>query len=143
MYHAQITLNHHLGIKFKSPQLKSLQSYAGELSNQTVLETVELPGIFTMFIDSIPDPQIKIHQFDIIVVTESRTFDKLEKMNNNLQLSSDVFDYLTKYNHIQALGKRGTYFIDPNQVRATTILINDRFTVIAITIYMQDRRVRS
>jgi hypothetical protein len=143
MYTCQQALINHLSVHFPTSQVKEIEAYAGQLRDNARKVTNALPCVLVMYIDGRPAAQEKFHQMDLLVVTESQVLDKVTHKNANMALSSEVIDYLADRHLFTAPGLSGTYEISREQMDARTILITDRFTIIAISLYIYDRRKRT
>lgn len=123
-------------------QAKTIKEYAGELRDANQLTELR-PVILAKYHDGFPRAQAAWHQLDLIVVTDSVVFDQTENQNTSLQLAANVLDYVTqkpdnKKGIFTKIGGHGTYYIDPEKIRAETILIIERFNIVRIQLFIND-----
>src|SRR3972149_11339523 len=109
MYICQNSLINHLRFGFSIDQVPTIEAYAGQLSvekESAINITVPLPAVFVTFIDGRPMAELdsKYHQMALIVVTQNDTNTLLESHQDNLQLVSDLAEYLKKNFTFAAIG---------------------------------------
>jgi len=139
MLKAQQSLIAHLTVEFPSTTLKE---YAGEVSDANKLCEV-LPAVLVFYAGGDPMAQEPTHIFDILVMTESDILDKEEAKNNNLDLLSQVNQYLRdNYTFLPHDSSTGSYAIDKELVQARTILQTNQITIIALNVSITDYTYR-
>lgn len=140
MYTCQLALINHIANEFKTPTVKTLRTYAGDLRRENVarLTTTELPAVFIMYIDGQPIAQNRRLQQDVLVLTESRSFDRDTNQSNNLLLTEQLCDYFKDNPFFGHPGRN--YWIDPEQTRVKMLAQDGRFTLTAISIWIKDNR---
>lgn len=116
---------------FKS---KSVDAYSGQITQNGIKERITLPAALVMFRTGAYPIHSSGAKFDILVVTESQSFDKETSKNNNLTACSDLAEYLSirpgwTY-------KTQNYLIDQrsDKISVGLILQNDRHTIIAVSV---------
>lgn len=127
----------HLSMQFLNEGAKTVKAYAGELREAHKLTQLS-PLILVKYGDGFPIAQDGYHNFDVLTVTDSQAFDKISNQNTNLQLASDVLKFI-KENPLFVRVGGGTYYINPEKVRAETLLIIERFNIIRLQLYIDDR----
>ena len=138
MYKCQQSLITHIKTHFTSPQVRTIEEYAGQLKDAHKL-TQLLPAVLVMYIDGYPAAEDRQHVFDLIVITQSKTFIKKENRNANLQLSSDVAIWLKQNPIFQPYDSSiGSYEILRESMYVRTLLADARFTIIAIRTQVKD-----
>ena len=140
MLFCQDALLHHIGVEFTSPTVKTLKPYAGEIREPATL-TQLVPSVFSVYTDGLPVSENPEHRFDLVCVTESRVLNKETSKNANLQLSTDICQYLKDkpiFTRQGGTGK-GTYHVDPEQTQARIGSITDRHAIVIISLVIFDR----
>jgi hypothetical protein len=137
MRNCQIALIDHLRAHFSAPTIRTVKEYAGELADANELGEL-LPAVLVMFIDGFPAAQEKQYEFDLIIVVQNDTLEKLAASKSNLQLAAEVIDYLRGDYLIRSITPPGSYEIDRETLRARTIINDARFNIIAISIFIKD-----
>ena len=137
MYNCQTNLITHLATGFSSPTVRTIKAYAGELRDASKVTEI-VPAILVLYDDGEPISQEKYHNFEIIILTESRVLDKVTNQENNLALSSQVAAWL-KANPTFLKSGGGTYYVHPEKMHARTGAITDRFAVVLLKTTIEDR----
>lgn len=139
MHTCQQSLIKHIGSEFKAPVVQTLTEYAGQLSKDAVKLSMVCPAILPIFIEGNPAAQDKQHGFDLLVITENRALDLKQNKNNNLQLATAVVKWLRDNPIFKTYdGSTGVYEINPEEIRARTILNDNRFCVVAVSLQVND-----
>ena len=112
----------------------TVKAYAGEARKVTKMREV-LDSILVMFIHGKPAAEDLIHQFDLLVVTETAVFDRETNRETNLLLASQVADHI--YNNPVFSDATYNYSIDGDTLDVELLLQDDRFTVIVIHLYVE------
>jgi len=129
----QKSLINHLNLAFSAPEVRTVKAYAGELARaaeNSVQLTELLPAVLVMFIDGRPAAEKngeRYHQFDLLIITQNDTSTMLESHQDNLQLVSEVSDFLSDKSVFASNTGLGTYRIRRNDTIARTILNDARF----------------
>lgn len=137
MRNCQRDLIIHLSKEFQTPTVRTIREYAGDLADAVKL-TQLLPAILIIFIDGRPAAQEKEHQFDLLIITQNSTTTMLTSNLSNLDLSSNVAQYLKENYLFVANGRKGTYEVMREEMIARTILNDDRFCIIALQTFIKD-----
>lgn len=137
MLNCQTAIVNHLKRGFQAPVIRTIKDYAGELKDANKL-TQLLPATLVMYIDGLPAAEQKEYEFDLIVVVQNDTLEKLVSYESNLSLSSEIIKYLRANYLFPAWGKDGSYEINRETLRARTILNDARFNIIAISLFIKD-----
>lgn len=138
MYDTQKAIVDHLK---KIDLARTVKPYAGEVKDAVKLRNL-LPAIFTVFVSGTPGAHNPSFRFDLLIITETRTLDKQDNIEANLQLSQKVVDYL-RDNWNWSDGKYYYSIIQTDdtgaQIEAETLLIEPRFTVVLLkmTVFKQ------
>jgi hypothetical protein len=140
MYKCQQSLIAHLGTQFTSPTVRTIEEYAGQLKEDAKKLTQLLPAVLVKYIEGKPAALDKQHRFDLLVITQSRTFDKKTNKNNNIQLVSGIAAWIKNNNHVFTPhdSSSGTYEIVKATVRAKTLEVNNRFCIVALSLEIMD-----
>lgn len=133
----QLALINHLKARFPSPAIRTVKEYAGELADANELGEL-LPAVLVMYIDGFPAAEQKEYEFDLIIVVQNDTLEKLVASKSNLQQAADVIDYLREEYLIRTVSPAGSFEINRETLRARTILNDARFNIIAISLFIKD-----
>lgn len=136
MYTTQIDLITHLktaDANFPARlKIKTIKEYAGEVAD-IHKNKLKLPAVLPIMISARPISQAPVMQFDLIVITESRTLNKRKGNNNNLELSSTLCEWLEDNPEFE--GDEFYYDIrNREQLQVRTIAITERFAGVAISL---------
>jgi len=116
--------------------LNTVEAYAGQLAPDSIKMNKKLPACYVMFISGNPVSEERENQFDLLVITESRSFDRKTKQTNNLATVSTLAEWLVHDDNICFIYNGERFWIqngDPD-ISARTIVQDNRFTVIALSI---------
>jgi len=136
MFDCQQALLNHLKSEFKAPQINTIAGYAGELKDATKLTEI-VPAVLVIYIDGEPAAQDRFHNFDLLVITESRTLQIKENLEGNLKLVTDVTKFLRQKPLFVSFD--GVYYSDPEKLTGRTLSIDNRYTIVALSLFIDDR----
>jgi hypothetical protein len=122
--------------------VKTIAVYAGQLSdalkrNDIVKMRDLVPAVYVLLINSEPvsfDPE---HIIDLLIVTESRSFDQLDKHTDAITICGQIANYLEinrgwTYNGVP-------YLIDESVLKVDTLTVDDRYSVFAIHLRITEK----
>ncbi len=111
----------------------SVGAYTNEISKKGIETSKKLPAALVMFRSG----EYKEGKFDVLVITESQSFDKQTNMNNNLNQSSELLNYFSNYPGWDYEAK--PYVIDESEQKSQIGLVmqSGRHTVIGVSIYVK------
>ena len=112
----------------------SVEAYAGQVGKDGIKNSFKLPGALVMFREGSPPQTSTGSRFDILVITESQSFEKGTNLNNNLQASSDIAWYLQQYAGWTYSGKNYLIDVQNNKISVGLILQSARHTVISVSV---------
>lgn len=116
---------------FKS---KSVEAYAGQINQNGIKERTSLPAALVMFRSGTFPIHNNGAKFDILVITESQSFDKETSKIQNLAACSTVAEYLSTRPGFTYDSKDYLIDLKNDKVSVGLILQNDRHTVIAVSV---------
>jgi hypothetical protein len=129
----------HLQAKFTKPEVRTIDEYAGELSEDVKRVTALCPAIFVMFIDGRPSAFEKQYRIDLLIITRQRELDKKQNRISNLYLASRVAEYLkTTFLIPRTDGYPGRYEVMRDDLTATTLLNDNQLSIISLSVPMID-----
>lgn len=137
MLNCQNHLILHLQRGFPEPTVRTIKEYAGDLKDANKL-TQLLPAILVIFIDGRPAAQEPDYEFDLLIVVQNPTLEKLVSQQSNLDLVSQVAAYLEANYLIRAQARNGSYEIIRETMTAQTILNDARFNIVSLKIFVKD-----
>lgn len=118
---------------------RTVKPYQGELKEAGKLPAI-LPAALPVFITGSYKEKEKRMQFDVLVVTETRTFDKGQNTESNLKIASDLMEYCNE--NLVFSGSDGTNYCFNRDIYNSNerehpftcdlIVQDSRFTVIAV-----------
>ena len=128
MYNIQQGLIEHI----KSSNLfKTVEEYAGQIKGDGIKATVKHPSALIMNLDGRALRNFKNPmRFDIIVITESNSFNRKTKTNDNLKTAADLMNYLDKNPGFGYLTY--SFLSDQESLSGEMYLQNDRYTIILL-----------
>lgn len=118
-------------------EVKTLQLYAGQLtraiSRGEVIKLREpVPAVYPILIKSKPVAVEPEHYIDLLIVTESQSFEKLDKHTDALTISGKISSYLIKNQSWQYLGL--WYTLDESYIEVQPLTVDERYTVFRIAL---------
>lgn len=135
MFTSQRALINHL--KESGYNFKTVKAYAGEVGENNAVKLNDfLPAAFVVFLKGNPTGN-DYQKFDILIVTESASFDKELSAANNLELCEDAGFYLDENASFRF--EEYDYLIDRDTLEAERIFQDNRFTIVAI--HLQIKRL--
>ena|GEM_PF-5883206 len=138
MFDCQQALIRHLSLKFEPAAIKTIKQYAGEIQDADNLAQL-MPAVLVNYQDGSPMAQDPLHNFDLLVITQSVTLQKSQSKDTGLQLSSLVINYLRDNSVFTKIGGGGTYAIKTEGVQAGLIAMdNSRFHIIDVSLPIMD-----
>jgi hypothetical protein len=121
------------------PQVKTIKEYAGEIAdaikdNQVVKMRDILPAVYILFIDGTPAAEEPEFQFDLLIVTETKTFEREANQESNLDISDGIIKAFGnepgwQYNSLP-------YLVDREQLKCRTLLSDNKYDVKLINLYI-------
>jgi hypothetical protein len=122
--------------------IRTIKKYRGEIARAAIQEEKvrkfadPLPAVYVTMIDGHPISYTPDYNFDLLVITESRTFDIEKKEVDNLEVIDAINSYIQqnsswKYNNTP-------YEIDREKVKVKTLLSDSRFIIIAVSLYIKN-----
>ena len=109
--------------------------YAGQLSdalrkNNVVKLRDKVPAVYIILIDDTPIAFEPVHNIDLLIVTESRAFIKLDKHEDAATISGQIANYL-KLNQGWKYGGL-PYLIDESILQVQNLMTDDRYSIFRI-----------
>jgi len=129
MYNAQLGLIEH--IKQSGTDIKTCEPYSGQLKDAVKLTTM-LPAVLPFLQPSNPSGMNPKFNFDVFVITKSESFDKMNNINNNLQLVSKLSEYFEKQPDFNF--KNTDYLIDADSMQAKPYLLDNKFCIVYLSV---------
>lgn len=127
MYKTQTALIEHIK---QSGIFETVSAYAGEVGKDAVKTNVKLPAALVKCIEGSAEHNPAGNKFDVLVITESKTFDKTSGTNQNLQAASALLEYLDD-NADLSFGEN-SYLLNRDELKAKYVLQTERFTVYGV-----------
>jgi hypothetical protein len=123
------------------PEVKTIDAYKGQLSdavkNNNVIKLADrLPAVYVILIDSKPLAIIEDYNFDLLIVTESKTFDKKEKHTAALTITGKICNYLKVHDGFNYNGK--DYSIEAEAVKVAHLMTDNKYSIYQISLPIKD-----
>jgi len=141
MYTCQLSLVNHIKNQFEYAGLQTVEIFAKELDEKGAVKTTKpLPAIFIMFTDGKrPKTNDPGYNFNVIVITSSKSLDPKTKERNNLQLASNLAEWLMERDIFFATGGAKSYQILP-EIEIGVYALTDRHCVVVLGTSVVERR---
>lgn len=117
---------------------KTVKPYAGEIKDAVKLTSIIPAALIVFMTGSIKENKTR-GAFDVLVISESKTFDKTKSVQDNLKYAGDLLRYCNEnlvfdYEGDSYIFNRDIYQSQESDhpFTAEMILQNDRYTIIAV-----------
>lgn len=123
--------------------VKTIGIYAGQLADALKRTNIvkmrdPVPAVYAILIDSTPVQLIPEHVVDLLVVTESKSFDRLDKHTDAITICGEISNYLIQNQTWTYLGI--PYTIDETQLKVQNLTIDDRYSVFRIGLSIEESK---
>ena len=120
--------------------LNTVKAYAGDLDFDDKITKLRdsLPACYILLLRGFPGGDAENEDFaalfDIVVITESKSFNQETKQNNNLQAVTDLCEYLLEDDNLRFEHSGEAFYMDlEHSLEANTIIQDKKYTAISIT----------
>lgn len=120
------------------PELKTVEEYTYQINSDGIKQTVKLPAALVANRNGFVRGNSKGMNFDILVVSQTKSFDKKDNIKTNLELVTTVMEHLDNNPGFDFLNTEDSttynFLIDQDSINATKLMSNDRFIIYIVKI---------
>ena len=123
------------------PAVKTIDVYKGQLAEamkgkQIITLSDPLPAVYMVMIDDNPLAEDPVHNIDLVIIAESKVFNKGEKQTAAYSASDNICSYI---NSNQGWDYSGVpYMIDKERVKITHLMTDNKYTILNMNLTIKN-----
>lgn len=127
----EVTLRALIDYSSAITEFETIEEYDNHLDQNGIKKTIPLPGLLLHFSGGHVKQHAKGMDFRLLVLTESKSFNKKENRSNNLVLVTKLMDHFSESPGFEFTdnGTQYSYEIKLDTLQAKPVLINDRHVI--------------